>query len=188
VSKSPPTTRASVGPAVNHLVLNVANLDVSHRFYTEIMGFEQCGELGPQRPNRMRFYRGSPGHHHDLALVEVPHDVVVEPPQRWSMAPTRVGVNHIAIAYPDRQAFLDQLEHLRANGVEFNRRGNHGMTHSAYISDPDGYGLEVLYEVPADVWEGDVNAALNYFEEMPTTGPESLTDDTDYHRFTPVEG
>ena len=56
-----PTT-PSVGAAVNHLVLNVRDLEASHRFYTEIMGFEQCGELGPERPNKMRFYRGAPSH------------------------------------------------------------------------------------------------------------------------------
>ena len=41
------------------------------------------------------------------------------------------------------------------------------MTHSAYIADPDGYGLEVLYNLPEEVWGGDVDAALNYFEYLP---------------------
>jgi catechol-2,3-dioxygenase len=180
-----PTT-PSVGAAVNHLVLNVRDLEASHRFYTEIMGFEQCGELGPERPNKMRFYRGAPNHHHDLALMQVSDPSGAEAPDRWSMSPRRVGVNHIAIAYPDRDAFLNQLNHLRANGVEFIVRGNHGMTHSAYIQDPDGYGLEVLYELPEQVWGGDVNGALNYFEVMPTDGPESLVDDTEYRQFSPT--
>jgi catechol 2,3-dioxygenase len=134
----------------------------------------------------MRFYRGAPSHHHDLALMQVSDPSGAEAPDRWSMAPRRVGVNHIAIAYPDRDAFLNQLNHLRANGVEFIVRGNHGMTHSAYIQDPDGYGLEVLYELPEQVWGGDVNGALNYFEVMPTDGPESLVDDTEYRQFSPT--
>ena len=62
-------------------------------------------------------------------------------------------------------------------------RVNHGMTHSAYISDPDGHGIEVLYEVPAEAWEKDVDAALNYVEMLPTDGEESLQDDTNFHRF-----
>ena len=102
-------------------------------------------------------------------------------PERWSMQPRQVGVNHIAIAYPDREAFLTQLRHLKANGVEFIVRGNHGMTHSAYIADPDGYGLEVLYEVPEEAWIGDVNAALNFFEPLPED--QELEDTTDYRRF-----
>lgn len=186
-SASSSPTRPSTGAAINHLVLNVRDIDASHRFYTEVMGFEQCGELDASRPNKMRFYRGQAGHHHDLALMALPDGASQPDPDRWSMAPRRLGLNHIAIAYPDREAFLNQLNHLRAHGVEFIVRGNHGMTHSAYIQDPDGYGLEVLYELPSDVWEADINGALNYFEVMPTDGPESLVDDTDYHRFAAAD-
>ena len=101
------------------------------------------------------------------------------------MEPRRVGVNHIAIGYPDRESWLSQLEHLKANGVEFIVRGNHGMTHSAYIADPDGYGIEVLYDLPEEVWSGDVDAALNYFEYLPPD--KELEDTTDYQRFGPNE-
>jgi catechol 2,3-dioxygenase len=97
------------------------------------------------------------------------------------MEPKRVGVNHIAVAYPDRESWLSELRHLKANGVEFIVRGNHGMTHSAYIADPDGYGVEVLYNLPEEVWGPDVDAALNYFEYLPPD--EELDDTTDYQRF-----
>jgi catechol 2,3-dioxygenase len=175
------STKAAAGASVNHLVLNVRDIEVSHRFYTEVMGFEQCGELSPDHAYTMRFYRGDPSHHHDLALMQVPDADAAAAPERWSMQPRQVGVNHIAIAYPDREAFLTQLHHLKANGVEFIVRGNHGMSHSAYIADPDGYGLEVLYEVPEEAWIGDVNGALNYFEPLPAD--QELEDTTDYRRF-----
>jgi len=173
------STKAAAGATVNHLVLNVRDIEASHRFYTELLGFDQCGEL--DHSMTMRFYRSDPSHHHDLALVQIADPDSAPPPESWSMTPRRVGVNHIAIAYPDREAFLTQLGHLKANGVEFIVRGNHGMTHSAYIADPDGYGIEVLYEVPEEAWSGDVNAALNYFEHVP---PErEMEDVTDYRRF-----
>jgi catechol 2,3-dioxygenase len=175
----PTSTKASVGASVNHLVLNVRDIEASHRFYTEVLGFEQCGEL--THTMTMRFYRGDPSHHHDLALVQVSDPASAPEPDEWSMAPKRVGVNHIAIAYPDREAFLAQLRHMKAHGVEFLVRGNHGMTHSAYIADPDGYGLEVLYNVPEEVWSGDVDAALNYFEYLPAD--QELEDNTEYQRF-----
>jgi catechol-2,3-dioxygenase len=173
------STKAVAGASVNHLVLNVRDIEASHHFYTELLGFEQCAEL--DHTMTMRFYRGDPSHHHDLALVQISDPDGAPEPERWSMAPRRVGVNHIAIAYPDRDAFLTQLQHLKANGVEFIVRGNHGMTHSAYIADPDGYGIEVLYELPEEVWNGDVNAALNYFEHLPPE--QELDDTTDYRRF-----
>jgi catechol 2,3-dioxygenase len=174
-------TRASSGASVNHLVLNVRDIEASHRFYTELLGFEQCAEL--THTYTMRFYRGDASHHHDLALVQLEDPSQAGPPERWSMDPTRIGVNHIAVAYPDRESWLNELRHLRANGVEFIVRGNHGMTHSAYIADPDGYGIEVLYNLPAEVWEGDVDAALNYFETLPPD--EELDDTTDYQQFGP---
>jgi catechol 2,3-dioxygenase len=174
------------GPSVNHLVLTVRDLEASHRFYTEQLGFEQCGELsGPLAASRMWFYRGNPDSHHDFALVQVKDPAGVAPATPWQgfFPEHAVGINHVAIGYPTREEWLARLRTLRANGVEFIIRGNHGMTHSAYISDPDGNGIEVLYNLPAEVWEGDVNAALNYFEFMPNDGPDSLEDSTDYHQF-----
>ena len=94
----------------------------------------------------------------------------------WNMFDNKVGINHIAICYPTREEFLERLQILQTEGVEFRQRGNHGMTHSVYVSDPDGNGIEVLYELPEDVWVGDVNGALNYWDPMPTEGDEALGD------------
>ena len=60
------------------------------------------------------------------------------------------------------------LDHLRIN---------HGVTHSVYISDPNGYGVELPYEVPRQLWERDIDAGLNYLELLPTEGAEALVDD-----------
>src|SRR5215831_3251370 len=115
------STKASVGPSVNHLVLNVRDIEASHRFYTELLGFQQCGDL--VHTMVMRFYRGDPSRHHDFALVQVSDPAAESAPEPWSMEPKRVGVNHIAVAYPDRESWLNQLRHLKANGVEFVVRG-----------------------------------------------------------------
>jgi catechol-2,3-dioxygenase len=175
--------KPSVGVSVAHLVLNVRDLEASHRFYTEVVGFEQCGEM--THTLTMRFYRGGPQSHHDLALVQLDDPAAAGPVREWSLMGVNPGVNHIALAYPDRESWLHQLEHLTHVGVTPVIRGNHGMSHSAYVVDPDGYGLELLYNLPAEVWEGDVDAALNYFEYLPNDGQEALQDDTDYQRFGP---
>lgn len=175
-------TGAVTPVGLNHLVLNVHDLEDSHRFWTEVLGFRQVGELKPRadgRSMRMRFYSGvRDGNvaHHDVALVE--QEGLSPPPERWSLTRGRLAVNHIAIAYPDRESWLAQVEHLQAMGVAVNLRVNHGMTHSVYITDPNGYGVEVLYELPREVWEHDLDGALNYAEVLP---PErALEDDTDY--------
>jgi len=88
-------------------------------------------------------------------------------------------VNHVAIALPSREAWLRQLEFLQSRGIKFNSRVNHGMTHSVYVSDPNGHGVEVLYELAPDVWMDDIDGAQNYAERLPTEGEESMVDKTD---------
>lgn len=169
---------------INHLVLNVRDIEESHRFWTEIVGFRQVGELKrtATRPNppKMRFYsgerEGGAQHHHDIALVE--NRNLPEPPKEWTMFGTPVAVNHIAITLPDRESWLAQLAYLQKKGVTFNRRVEHGMTHSLYIHDPNGYGVEFVYDLPREVWEGDIDAALNYVKPLPTEGAEALEDRT----------
>jgi catechol 2,3-dioxygenase-like lactoylglutathione lyase family enzyme len=168
---------------INHLVLNVRDLEESHRFWTEVVGFRQVGELKPtaQRPNppKMRFYSGDRGgqtHHHDIALVE--NRALPAPPADWKMFGMPVAVNHIAITLPDRESWLRQLAYLQARGVTFDRRVEHGMTHSLYIHDPNGYGVELLYDLPKEIWEGDIDAALNWVKVLPTEGAEALDDRT----------
>ncbi|MFV0260286.1 MAG: VOC family protein [Acidimicrobiales bacterium] len=180
-------TRPST-PAISHLVLNVRDIEASHRFYTEMLGFEQCGQLKSKNaPDAdMRFYRGDGTHHHDVALIQMPNPEQAPPPVDWTMFPDAPGIAHIALAYPDRASWLTQIEHLQARGVEFKIRGNHGMTHSVYVEDPDGHGIEVLYDLPNEVWDGDVDAALSYFEVLPTTGPAALEDRVDYKVFDPA--
>jgi catechol 2,3-dioxygenase-like lactoylglutathione lyase family enzyme len=181
-----PLPQVSPPRGVNHLVLNVRDLEVSHRFWTEIVGFTCVAEL-KGRPFRMRFYSGVDEKgtvtHHDLALAEVTAADPGSDGRPWTLQPTRVGLNHVAVAWPDRESWLRQLAFLQAKGVPFLRRINHGMTHSVYIADPDGHGIEVLYELPREVWEGDIDGAQNYAESLPLEGEEALADRTDYPVF-----
>jgi catechol 2,3-dioxygenase len=170
---------------LNHLVINVRDIEESHRFWTEIIGLRQVGELHatPERPNppKMRFYSGDHGggsmHHHDIALIE--NRTLPAPPAEWTMSGMPCAISHIAIALPSREAWLKQLAYLQARGVKFDRRIEHGMTHSLYIHDPNGYGVELLYELPRRMWEGDIDAALNFNVQLPTEGPEALNDRTE---------
>jgi catechol-2,3-dioxygenase len=166
---------------LNHLVLNVRNLEESHQFWTEILGFKQVGELKatPTRPNppRMHFYSGDHGgrmNHHDIALIE--NTDLPPPPADWAMSGMPMAIGHIAITLPDRESWLRQLAYLQSRNIRFNRRVEHGMTHSLYINDPNGYGVELLYELPREVWEGDIDGALNHAVAVPTEGPEALQD------------
>ena len=179
---APPAPAAAVTPGgINHLVINVRDMEESHKFWTEILGFKEVGRSS-RRP--MRFYSGDHSGqmtHHDIALCENPN--LPKPPAEWAMFDLPVAINHIAITMPNREAWLQQLAWLRHNGVKFHRRVNHGMTHSLYISDPNGYGVEVLYELPREVWGDNIQGALDFAEPVPTEGDEAFVDDTDYPHF-----
>jgi len=180
--------RAQTPRGVNHVVLNVRNLEESHRFWTEIVGFQCVAELKPKpgRTMKMRFYSGvresGEVSHHDLALAQIPDGEALKP-EPWSMTPRGINVNHIAICYPDREAWLKQIAFLKERDVPFHLRIDHGMTHSVYISDPNGHGIEILYELPREIWEHDIEGAQNYSERIPPDSAAALTDSTEYPRF-----
>src|SRR6202022_224221 len=83
--------QAETPRGINHIVLNVRDIEVSHRFWTEIMGFRCVAQLksqpGKVRP-KMRFYSGVSAHgdvsHHDLSPAAAPkREGAVEPePER----------------------------------------------------------------------------------------------------------
>ena len=177
---------------VNHVVLNVYDLEESHRFWTEVIGLKQVGALRPRADMgpvpKMRFYSGDHDGkltHHDVALVESPN--LPPRPATWELFGAVQAINHIAIAMPDRETWLRKLEELQEKGIKFNLRVNHGVTHSVYINDPNGYGVELLYELPRELWEDNIDEGLNYLELLPTEGPEALEDDIESAPHFPAE-
>jgi catechol 2,3-dioxygenase len=147
--------RTPVG--LNHLVLNVRDIEASHRFWTELLGFRQTGAVRPARPgepSRFRFYSGVRDgrlHHHDLALAEIGADV---------RAPAQ-ALNHVAVEYADRASWEAQVAFLRARGVALHDPVERVATHSIHLRDPDGNLVELVFELPREQWEGDIDAALN---------------------------
>ena len=156
--------------------------DESHRFWTEIIGLKQVGSLHPREDGmampKMRFYSGERNGkltHHDVALVD--NRDLPPPSGEWRLSGKPQAINHVAIAMPDRESWQNEFAELQERGVKFHRRVNHGVTHSVYISDPNGYGVELLCELPREMWEADTDADINYFEMLPTEGEEALEDD-----------
>lgn len=147
---------------LNHVVLNVRNIEAAHWFWTECLGFRLVGTLrrnssdGRPRPP-MRFYSGEVDgklRHHDIALVEHP----VLPAERPAHPQ---ALNHVAIAYPNREAWQQQIHFLMDRGVKLHGRIDRGVTLSIHLNDPDGNEIELVHELPREQWEGDIDAALN---------------------------
>jgi catechol 2,3-dioxygenase len=158
-----PAAQAPCG--LDHLVLNVRDIEESHRFWTEMLGFRHVGSAHSPLPGRavMRFYSGMREgrlNHHDVALVEPVAPAASAPPPAQSL-------NHVAIEYPSREAWERQLAWLQSHGVEMRRNIERGATHGVEVFDPNGIQVELLYVLPRAQWEADIDGALNQAVERP---------------------
>jgi catechol 2,3-dioxygenase len=153
---------------LNHLVLNVRDLDRAHRFWTECLGFRHVGSWSPAEARgapdgRMRFYSGEQDgqlRHHDIALVEAP-----DMPSDMSGRPQ--VFNHVAITYPSHDAWRRQIRFLMSKGLALSHQTERGATYSVDLIDPDGNEIELVCERPRAFWAHDIGAALNHAVEQP---------------------
>lgn len=165
-SISQPDSTAQKPCGLNHIVLNVRDIEESHRFWTELLGFHHVGTSRRPAPDGrppMRFYSGERDgklHHHDIALVEGSTAAVDEGAQQQAL-------NHVAIEYPTEEAWRKQIAFLTARGVALHRQVERGVTHSIHLNDPNGNEIELVYELPRALWEDDIDAALNRVVERP---------------------
>jgi catechol 2,3-dioxygenase len=145
---------------VNHLVLNVRDIEESHRFYTEMLGFHHVGTSRFVRPDGgppTRFYSGLKDgqlHHHDIALHEQPGLKPVDEGRVQSL-------DHVAIEYPSEAAWRERIHFLTACGVALERLIERGATHSIHLTDPNGIAVELVFELPREQWAHDIDDALN---------------------------
>lgn len=133
---------------LGHVVLYVSNLEKSSKFYGDILGFGEIVRMG----NQAVIYSGGRTHH-ELMLLEVGGEV-------GSKKSVKPGLYHIGFKIGDspedaRQAYQE----LKKEGVTITGTGDHGITHSIYILDPDGNEIE-LYADVSDKWKNDPKALM----------------------------
>jgi catechol-2,3-dioxygenase len=131
---------------LGHVVLYVSNLKRSADFYRDTLGFHEIhrGE------GTALFSSGRT--HHELLLIEVGGT----PVQR---GPTP-GLYHIGFKIGDSNEDAKRAYHeLKEKRVSIVGTGDHGVTHSIYILDPDGNELE-LYADVSDEWKRNPEAVM----------------------------
>jgi catechol 2,3-dioxygenase len=134
---------------LGHLVLYVRDIERSRRFYRDVLGWNEIAGEGPMA----MFSSGRT--HHELLLLEVGPNATPIPPGR------RVGLYHFGLKIgttdEELRAALTELIDAGANVVG---TADHGVTHSLYITDPDGNEIELYIDVQPERWREDPQAIM----------------------------
>src|SRR4051794_28809618 len=143
LSMAEPDHRAPIDPGVDigHVHLKVADLDRALDFYTGILGFELQQRIGDDAA-----FVSAGGYHHHIGL-NTWHSKGGSPPP-----PGTTGLFHFAIRYPTRAALADALRRLASAGVGIEGASDHGVSEALYLSDPDGNGIELYWDLPKEDW------------------------------------
>jgi len=135
---------------LGHIVLYVRDMELSRRFYGEVLGWREMvryGELG------VVFSSGRT--HHELLLLEVGPDAAPVPPGR------RLGLYHFGLKIGETDEDLRRaLQELAEAGIQVMGSADHTITHSVYILDPDGNEIELYIDVQPEVWREDPTVIL----------------------------
>lgn len=132
---------------LGHVVLYVSDLERSANFYRDTLGFPEI-----QRGRDAAVFSAGRTHH-ELLLLEVGGEPVTH-------SRPKPGLYHIGFKIGDSpQAARLAYRELAEKDVTIIGTGDHGVTHSIYILDPDGNELE-LYADVSDAWKTDPEAIM----------------------------
>ena len=136
---APEGFRLPAATRIGRVVLQVADLERSLRYYGEVIGFRVLRREGA------RAVLGA--HGDDAPLLELREKPGVRPVPRRGL----LGLYHFAILLPDRAALGRFLAHLRQIGAQAGM-SDHFVSEAIYLTDPDGLGIEVYADRPRSAW------------------------------------
>ena len=124
--------------------LSVADLDRSLAFYESVVGLSAL-----RREDGLASV--GTAERELLVLSEQPG----APPSRG-----HTGLYHFALLVPERPDLARWLAHAARDRVELTGLSDHFVSEAIYLNDPDGHGIEIYWDRPRDVWEGQVGERM----------------------------
>lgn len=140
VAGAPAHAEIPASTRVGAVHLTVADLGRSVEYYERVIG------LGVRERGVGRTTLGV-GEENLLVLVEKP-----------GARPVRgyCGLYHFALLLPERPDLARWLAHGARDRVPLVGMADHFVSEAIYLSDPDGHGIEIYWDRPREVWEGQV--------------------------------
>lgn len=137
---------------IGHVHLKVADLERSLGFYRDLLGFELIMMYGKDAA-----FISAGGYHHHIGL-NTWHSKNAPPALR-----NGVGLYHTAILYPDRKDLARIYDRLRQANYPLTGASDHGVSEALYLDDPDGNGVELYWDKPAENWPRAADGSLTMF-------------------------
>lgn len=124
-------------PHVDRLSLSVSDLSTSLHFYTQVLGLsvlnqsESSVQLGVANRKLLQ-----------LDQAQDPR----------SLNANTSGLYHFALLLPNYRALAHLFKHMVQQGTRFQGASDHLISNALYLSDPDGYGIELACDTDPATW------------------------------------
>ena len=128
----------------------MANLERSLAFYRDVLGFAITQRYGSQA-----VFLSAGGYHHHIGLNTWESAGGQPPP------PGTTGLYHVAILYPTRTELADAVRRVMQAGLPLEGAADHGVSEAVYLRDPDGNGVELYRDRPAEQWPRAADGGLS---------------------------
>jgi catechol-2,3-dioxygenase len=132
---------------LGHIVLQVADIHASVKFYTDILGLTVSDWISDE----MVFLRAGTDHH-DLALAQIPRERIDASKSNGD----RPGTEHFSYLVDGLPAIEEAAAFLQERGIPIVRGiGKHGPGENLFLvfKDPDGNNVEIyadMQQIPMD--------------------------------------
>jgi catechol 2,3-dioxygenase len=120
--------------------LRVRDLDRTTNFYRDALGLDLLQLDGG------RALLGAGG----VSFLELEHAPTAEPDDKRS-----AGLFHTAFLMPTRKDLGNWMQHVARSQVPLTGASDHLVSEAIYLDDPEGNGVEVYSDRPADSWRWD---------------------------------
>jgi catechol 2,3-dioxygenase len=141
VAGAPATAKIAPETRLGTVELTVADLDRSVAYYEQAIGLR----VVERDAGRVSLGAG------DSALLELTELPGARPADGYS------GLFHVALLLPQRADLARWLAHAARERVALTGASDHFVSEAIYLRDPDHHGIEIYWDRPRKLWEGQVN-------------------------------
>lgn len=134
---------------LGHVNIFVEDLETSVAFYRDVIGLPIVYEEVDLRG--VFFSKGNT--HHDLALFETSSAGRLGKDGELQIDAGRGakrGLNHVGLEVENEEQLVASIERAKAMGISIEALKDHQISHSAYLRDPDGNGVEYYCDTDGD--------------------------------------